>query len=278
MNKTVTINLSGIVFHIDEDAFDILKIYLEKIKSYFAQNEGRDEIMNDIEYRIAEIFQSKINDRNQVIVTADIDEVVGILGKPEDFGESAEGTSESKSTEPTATPKHRRLYRDTENSVLGGVCNGLGHYFDVDPVWFRLAFVLALFIFSTGILIYIILWIIIPKANTIAEKYEMRGEKVNISDIEKNIKEQIDCLKKRLGEIKKDAKGKSKVEFEQLKQKLNDLKSRQSNPGQLEIIALEIIHHFQMMQNRVFQDLLIYSVPLFIILQKPQLFLLELFF
>jgi phage shock protein PspC (stress-responsive transcriptional regulator) len=204
MKKTFTINISGIIFHIDEDAYEKLSIYLETIKGYFTNSEGKEEIVADIESRIAEILQGKITESKQVINIEDIGEVIKIMGEPEQIG-AANGadTHQAKTAEKKA---RRRLYRDPDSKVLGGVCGGIGAYFNIDPVWIRVAFVVALFLFGSGPLLYIILWIIIPEAVTTAEKLEMRGEPVNISNIEKSIHEEIDGLKKRLNNLKNDAK------------------------------------------------------------------------
>ena len=190
MKKTVTINISGIIFHIDEDAFDRLSIYLGTIKSYFTNSEGRDEIIADIEARIAEMLQAKISESKQVITIQDIDEVISIMGEPEQIG--ADNGAEPKQAKiHSETKTHKRLFRDPDNKVLGGVCGGIGAYFNIDPIWIRVAFIAALFIFGSGPLLYIILWIIIPQATTSTERLEMRGEPINISNIEKSIHEEI---------------------------------------------------------------------------------------
>lgn len=202
MKKTFTINISGIIFHIDEDAFEKLNVYLETIKSYFTNSEGRDEIIADIEARIAEMLQQKITEQKQVITIDDINEVISVMGKPEQIGGQA---AEEKKKEQESKP-HKRLYRDPDNKVLGGVCGGIGAYFNIDPVWIRIAFVVALFLFGSGPLLYLILWVIIPEARNTAEKLEMKGEPVNVSNIEKTIREEIEGLKKRLKNLKDETK------------------------------------------------------------------------
>ena len=214
MKKTVTINISGIIFHIDEDAYDKLDNYLATIKSYFTNSEGRDEIISDIEARIAEMLQAKIGDQKpayragrQVITIEDINGVISVMGEPEQIGaasESSQNGTNKKSFGERGV--HRRLYRDPDNKVLGGVCGGIGAYFNIDPVWIRVALVIALFVFGSGLLLYIILWIIIPEAKTTAEKLEMRGEPVTISNIGNSIHEEMEGLKKRLKDLKDDAK------------------------------------------------------------------------
>jgi phage shock protein PspC (stress-responsive transcriptional regulator) len=202
MKKTFTINISGIIFHIDEDAFEKLNIYLETIKSYFTNSEGRDEIIADIEARIAEMLQSKITEQKQVITIEDINDVISIMGAPEQIGGQA--SDDKKQNEET---KHsKRLYRDPDNKILGGVCGGIGAYFNIDPLWIRIGFVVALLAFGSGSLIYLLLWVIIPVARSTTERLEMRGEPVNVHNIEKTIHEEIDGLKKRLKNLKNEAK------------------------------------------------------------------------
>ncbi|MBK5285945.1 MAG: PspC domain-containing protein, partial [Bacteroidia bacterium] len=194
MNKTLTINLSGIVFHIDENAYEAFNAYIESIRKHFASSEGKDEIMQDIESRIAEMFQQRVGESKQVITIHDVDEVTAAMGKPEQFGDDEPGTTE----EVPHTGIKRRLFRNSEDEVLGGVCSGIGAYFGIDHVWIRLAFVLALIFFGSGILLYIILWIVIPEAKTTADKLMMRGESVTVSNIEKNVREEFDEFKKKV--------------------------------------------------------------------------------
>ena len=194
MKKAIKINLSGIIFHIDEDAYEKLKSYLDTISKHFSNKEESKEIIDDIEARIAELFQERITDETQVITFLIVNEVIDIMGNPEDIADSGEET-ESQGTFHDVYNKSRRLYRDSENSVIGGVCGGLSAYFSVDPVIFRLLFVIFFFAGGASILVYAILWIVLPKAETAAQKLEMRGEKVNVSNIEKKIREEYDNVK-----------------------------------------------------------------------------------
>jgi len=205
MNKTYTINISGIIFHIDEFAFEKLKGYLNTIRSYFKDSEGREEIMTDIESRIAELFSGRINNAKQVVLMEDVDHMISIMGNPEVFKNEDGSDTESnfKDTSNNAntySSKRKRIFRDGDDKVLGGVCSGVANYFDFDPIWIRLAFAVSFFFFGTGLLFYIILWIVIPEARTTAEKLEMRGEKVNINNIEKNFKDEMEGLKNRFNE------------------------------------------------------------------------------
>ena len=194
MKKAIKINLSGIIFHIDEDAYEKLKSYLDTISRHFSNKQESKEIIDDIEARIAELFQERITGEAQVITVELVNEVIDIMGNPEDIADSGE-EEEERRTFHDSYSRSRRLYRDPENSVIGGVCGGLSAYFNVDPVIFRLLFVIFFFAGGASILVYVILWIVLPKAETAAQKLEMRGEKVNVSNLEKKIREEYDNVK-----------------------------------------------------------------------------------
>lgn len=188
MKKTLNINLAGRVFHIDEDAFDRLESYLSALKQQFSRTEGGNEIIADIENRMAELFAERLEDTRQVIENADVGAVISILGNPSDFAEA--GADE---VPPAAEAYHstgKRIYRDPDNRVLGGVAAGLAAYFNIDPLWIRILFLILLFT-GPGFLIYIIMWIIIPRAQTTAEKLRMRGEPVNVSTIQRSIRDEM---------------------------------------------------------------------------------------
>lgn len=208
MNKTVTINISGIIFHIEEDAYDKLSKYLSTIRSYFSKADGGNEIMSDIEARVAEMLQSKTSAVKQVVLMADVDYVIESMGKPEEFAGDAQTGNTNDDSENIdfsyADNIKKRLYRDGDHKVLGGVCSGIGHYFGFDPVWLRIALALLLFFAGTGVLLYIILWIAIPEAKTTAEKLAMRGEKVDINNISKAVKEEAEQLRKRMEKYGKE--------------------------------------------------------------------------
>ncbi|MGY3793675.1 PspC domain-containing protein [Aquimarina sp. 433] len=190
MNKTVNINLAGIFFHIDEDAYLKLQRYIEAIKRSFTDSQGRDEIIADIEARIAELFSEKIKDERQVIGIKEVDEVIEVMGQPEDYRLDEEIFEDEPKTSYQRPTKSKQLFRDTSNSYVGGVSSGLGHYLGIDPIWLRIAWILFT-IFSSGafILIYIAFWIFVPEAISTADYLAMKGEAVNISNIEKKIKE-----------------------------------------------------------------------------------------
>ncbi|WP_225035639.1 PspC domain-containing protein [Winogradskyella sp. SM1960] len=192
MNKTVNINLAGIFFHIDEDAYLKLSRYLEAIKRSFTDSQGRSEIIADIEARIAELFAERIQNEKQVVGIKLVDEVITIMGQPEDYLVDDEiFEDEPKQHNHQKSHTTRRLFRDTDNSYIGGVSAGLGHYFGLDALWVRLIWVILFFSAGTGVLLYILLWALIPEAKTTAEKLTMTGDPVNISNIEKKIKDGI---------------------------------------------------------------------------------------
>lgn len=206
MKKTLTVNISGIVFHIDEDAYRVLNDYLESINSHFSRTKGGDEIASDIEARIAEMLRDRIGDDRQVITIDDIEEIIQVIGQPSEFGEEF-SEDQQQGQQARSAQSTKRLYRDPEHSVLGGVCGGLGAYFHTDPVWFRVAFVLLSIIgIGTPLLVYVILWVVVPEAKTAAERLEMKGEKVNISNIESSIKEEINHLKTKINDFTEGAR------------------------------------------------------------------------
>jgi len=263
MKKTLSINVSGIIFHIEEDGYETLRKYLDSINRYFSSFEDSSEIIADIENRIAEIFLSKLNEGKQVITAEDVSQLMVIMGNVNDFkaaeenefaGEQPKKESQAKSAQSSAPKK---LVRDQSNKVLGGVCSGLAHYFGIDPVWprlifalltlgygggliiyivlwialpvealeeeagvkkmyrnpeskvlggvaggiaaffgsdkvlIRILFVILAFFGGFGIILYIILWISIPEAKTITEKMEMQGEPVTLSNIESSVKKSL---------------------------------------------------------------------------------------
>lgn len=194
MKKTLSINLSGMVFNIDDDAYRELQVYLSQIESHFADIDESKEILADIEARIAELFNERVNDVKQVIVMKDVKEVIEILGRPEEIGGSGDSSGERK-REKFGPSGYKRMYRDPDNRILGGVCSGMGAYFGIDPIILRIIFVVAVLGFASGLIIYLILWIVIPEAKTTAQKLEMRGEPVNVSNIGKTVKEEFNRVK-----------------------------------------------------------------------------------
>lgn len=197
MKKTFTINISGSVFHIEEDAFEKLQDYLQRLNRYFGSQPGGQEILQDIEARVAELLQEKITEKQEVVTNEWVEEVIGRMGKPEDFMESEQAESAGNTASEVKGEKIRkRMYRDPENRVLGGVCSGMGTYFNIDPVFLRILFVLLVFIgVGVSAIAYVVFWIVVPAARTTAQRLEMRGEEPTISNIQKTIQEEVKEVK-----------------------------------------------------------------------------------
>lgn len=186
MKKTLTINLNGIVFNIDEDAYQMLNQYLSDLGRHFAADE-RVEILKDIEARVAELFTEKLINRN-VVEIKDVQEVMDTLGQPSQFEDEGEHTTESQTAQPQEDSQQRKrvrkLYRDTANKRIGGVAAGVAAYFDWDPTLVRILFVLILLLsFGWTLFIYILMWIFIPEANSVAQRLEMQGVEPNVDNI-----------------------------------------------------------------------------------------------
>lgn len=277
MKKNISINIGGIIFHIEEDGYDKLKNYLDSVNKYFSSFEDSKEIIEDIEGRIAEIFLSKLDEGKQIITKEDVNDLIATMGTTKDFEASIENEPEAKTEEEPAAEeepkqeapkseyeKAKRLYRDNKRKVIGGVASGIANYFGMDPIWVRLlmlaflfniffwglsgftflayiilwiavpasdkldddkaikklfrstddrvlggvssgiasyfgvdvvvirvVFVISIFLGGAGLLVYLILWIITPEAKSITEKMQMQGEPVTISNIEENVKKSL---------------------------------------------------------------------------------------
>ena len=196
MNTTVTIHLAQTLFHIDSDAYALLKNYLNKLEKSFAQSEGKHEILEDIEVRIAELFSQYTVRDGYVISEQNVKDVIEILGTPEDISEEETTEESSKSN------AQKKLCRDTDERIIGGVASGLGHYFGIDRVWIRLILIILVLSSIGGVVfVYILLWALIPEAKTTSEKLRMKGEPVNISNIEKKIKEGLDDVTQKVKNV-----------------------------------------------------------------------------
>lgn len=196
MNKTININLANRLFHMDEEAFNKMRRYLEAIKRSFANTPGSDEIQADIEARIAELFFEKLENERQVITLKEVDEVIAVMGQPEDYMIDEDIFDDEPKTKSTATKSStgrvKKLYRDIEHKYIGGVCSGLEYYLGFDALWIRLIFILLAITTGFGFIAYILLWILVPEATTTSQKLDMTGKPVNISNIERKVKEGFD--------------------------------------------------------------------------------------
>ena len=190
MKKTLTVNLVGTVYHIDEDAYILLDNYLNNLRYHFRKEEGADEIVRDMEARIAELFDEALRGGLQVITIKEVEEVIARMGKPEELNDGEEenaSASGEKAYDSELTGTSRRLFRNPDDRVLGGVVSGLAAYFGWDVTWTRIVFILAGFLIHGLILAYLLAWIIIPLAQTATEKLQMRGEPINVENIGRTV-------------------------------------------------------------------------------------------
>ena len=232
MNKTININLGGFFFHIDERAFQKLRRYLDAIsKSLSDDPQGKNEIIADIEARISELLSEKITDERQVVNENDIDDVITIMGQPEDYADAEESYNDASYSYQRNNSIGKKLFRDGEDKFLGGVAAGIAHYFNVDTIWIRLVFlVTTLAGLGSGILAYIILWILLPEAKTTAEKLQMEGEAVNIDNIERKIREEFsnvsETVKQAANQASDKLKDRANLASEKLKSSANEFSEK----------------------------------------------------
>ena len=195
MKKTLTVNLGGTVFHIDDDAYRLLDNYLCNLKAHFSKEEGAEEIVDDIERRISELLAEKQAAGQQVITIADVEQVIARVGKPEEMDQPDSGSStqgnQGECAQGQASAQghvHRRLFRNPDDKILGGVISGIAAYFCWDVTLLRLLLLVILICgYGTLIPVYIICWLLIPEARTAAEKLSMRGEAITVENIGKTV-------------------------------------------------------------------------------------------
>lgn len=208
MKKTVNVNIGGMMFHLDDDAFEKLNNYLQTLKTKFGKMEGGDEIIEDIESRIAEIFKERLGNTREVVSVEDVDQMISIMGDPSAYMDDETESTNTSNTEIPPAGK-RRLFRDPEKRVLGGVCSGFAAYFNVDPWLIRVIMIcLVLFAGVSGFL-YFIFWIAMPKAVTTADRIMMKGRKVDINSIEESVKKEWKETRNGLKNVGSNAKSSS---------------------------------------------------------------------
>ena len=214
MKKNITINLFGTLYNIDEDAYELLDNYLQSMKRYFGTLDGGEDIADDIEHRVAELLWEKKEQGTEVVSLEIIKEIIGKIGNAEEIaGEETTGESEKKAEpkQDDAEPhwesadsfnastaslwqrirhhfSNRRLYRDPDNQLLGGVCSGLAQFFGFgDAVLWRLLLIVLFLYNGVGLLGYLILWLIVPLARTPEDKLRMKGMPLNANNINKQV-------------------------------------------------------------------------------------------
>ncbi len=194
MKITVSINLGGYSFNIDEDAYSELKRYLKNLELHFAGEESSSEILSDIETRMAELFRTKITTYKQVINIDDVNQAISVMGTPEDISDNDRKSARDK----FSSPGYHRMYRDPDNRIIGGVCSGMGAYWNIEPLIIRIIFIALVLAGGIGALVYLILYIVIPEAKTTAQKIEMKGDPVNIHNIKEAVKKEFETVKKNM--------------------------------------------------------------------------------
>src|SRR5258706_369539 len=173
MKKVININFQGRVVPIEETAFELLKQYTDSLRVYFANEEGRDEIINDIESRIGELFQERITKGATCITDDDVNAIINNMGRPKDFADADSDQPKDSYTSQNAQASGgeykqnffagKRLYRDANNKIIGGVCSGIAAYFNIEPIIVRLVFVFS----GVGFFAYLLLWAFVPSSDNV---------------------------------------------------------------------------------------------------------------
>jgi phage shock protein PspC (stress-responsive transcriptional regulator) len=208
MNPILSINLGGYPFTIDDDAYQALSDYLKAIHKHFRDSEGYEEITSDIEARLAELFRERLGHR-PIINKADVSATIAIMGTPTEFGAASEegGTEPSEEAGSKRDTESnyrtgRRLYRNSDDEVVAGVCSGIAAYFGIaDPIWVRIIFAVMAITGGLGVPLYFVLWVLMPKAVTASDRLAMRGEPINVSNIGRIIEEEVESLSKKVSNI-----------------------------------------------------------------------------
>lgn len=218
MKKVVKVSIGHFAFTLEDEAFRKIDSYLNELKAHYSGNENSAEIIDGIEERMAELIIERCPD-GRIVPPEVADSVINILGRPDVIGE--ESGERSKERYSSGRSVIKKLYRDPDNKIFGGVCSGIAAYFNTDPTPIRLLFILLLVILSVVpfrvvggafmVVVYIVLWIVIPRAKTVEQRCEMRGEEPTISNIEKNIEEAAATLGSRIDDVTKETQGFWKV-------------------------------------------------------------------
>ena len=195
MQKVVKVSIANIAFTLEQDAHELMRDYLERLQIHYESSPNCGEILSEIESRIAELLSER-GYRDKVVPPETVQEIIDILGRPEDFDSEAESGDQPRN--------RKRVFRDPDNKILGGVCGGLGAYFSVDPLIFRIAFAVWVFFFFwlevfadwgwgmsvLGMFAYVILWISMPEARTVEQRYNMKGGSVSLKNIQKTVEKE----------------------------------------------------------------------------------------
>ena len=197
MKKTVSVNIKGMNFLIEEDAYELLQSYMNRLTQSLRNEKGNKEIIEDIEYRLAELCSTYLNEKKQVIEKEDIEQIIKTLGEPEEYvegGDDYQTEEKNYSQDNFNNRRDKRLYRDVENAKIAGVCSGLANYFQLDVVIFRAIF-LVLFFSGFGFPLYIILWVILPKAATTIDRLRMQGKPITVESVKNEVEMAAERIK-----------------------------------------------------------------------------------
>ncbi|MEK9159626.1 MAG: PspC domain-containing protein [Patescibacteria group bacterium] len=222
MKKVINITIGSMVFNVEDDAFEKLSTYLDSIKKYFSKDKDGDEIVEDLEASIAEKF-SKRKNKDGAVTEKDVDGIIEQIGTLKDFKKMSEEEDDDEVPDEPKEAGEKKLYRDPDDAIIAGVCSGLGAYFGIETVLVRLIFFITILFGGFGIVIYVILWLIMPVAETTAQKAEMRGERLTLHEIEKSVKKGVENLKKKDLSGVKDAGAKGKLLLTQFFQVLGKI-------------------------------------------------------
>jgi len=196
MNKTISIHLQGTPFQIEEGAYEVLRNYLDRLQKILHSQKGSEEIIQDVELRMAELFTKQLQTSKLVIEQPMVEEVLAILGNPEVFGDE-EMNQEHEAFSQKEAPIERRLFRDEDKAILGGVLAGFANYLNWDVTFIRAIYVLLIIFGGFGFPLYIVLWIITPKAKTSFEKLQMKGKPVNLESMKSEIEDAAERIQKK---------------------------------------------------------------------------------
>jgi phage shock protein PspC (stress-responsive transcriptional regulator) len=201
MKKTVSVNIKGMNFLIEEDAYELLQSYMIRLENSLCHEKGSKEIIEDIEYRVAELCSTYLKEKKQVIEKEDIAEIIKTLGQPEEYVDGIEQGSTEEHTQksaPSSSPagENKRLYRDIDHAKLAGVCSGIGNYLQIDPTFIRIFFLIGMLFFGFGFIPYIILWIVLPRAETTIDRLKMQGKPITVE----SVKEEVESAAKKIKE------------------------------------------------------------------------------
>lgn len=220
MKKTISIHLVGSNFLVEEDAYELVKNYLDRLNDSLKNSPDQKEICTDVELRIAELAAAYLSEKKQVVTFEEMSHIIATLGQPEDFLEDEiPNQKEEKSSEKVFSRKERRLFRDSENAVIGGVCAGLAAYFKIDTVVLRIIFILLGFAGGFIIPFYIVMWFIVPSAKSNIDRLQMQGRPINLENLKEEFEETTQRFSKSSKKFERDISDKNSP----LRQKITQL-------------------------------------------------------